>query len=346
MAVTINATDVNGDGTGINLAAYLDNFEKTFVATGRGQFSGANGISGEQYLAKDAAGYGVVFDASGTPWAYSLQTHTVVGSLDSLSFGTGNTLDTATRTFTQATELSISGLKIEDSTIAETIRGQVTAGSVDTLLLQLAENDLNIYGSTGNDVLKGFEKNDYIVGGAGNDSLWGNGGTDRLVGGDGNDTLVGGAGNDTLYGQNGNDKLKGGTGNDKLVGGEGNDKLYGEDGNDLLYGGNGNDVLSGGAGNDRLEGGNGNDTLTGGTGNDKFVFGRSFEGRSVITDFDAGAAVTDRLVFSKSEFKTMADVLDHATENSLGVTISYDDGSVILRNIELADLHRNDFMFI
>lgn len=292
MAITITATDVNNDGTGVNLLSYLDNFEATFVATGRGQFSAANGISGAQYLASDASSNSVVFTAlSSAPWSYSLTTHTVSGSLDAVTFGTGTALDSATRTFTQTTELSISGLNITDSTTAETIRGQVTAHSVDDLLSYLASDSLNFVGSTGNDVFKGYDHNDRFSGGNGNDSLWGYGGNDIIYGGNGNDTLVGGSGDDKLYGQNGDDKLKGGTGNDVLQGGTGNDALYGEAGNDKLYGEAGNDTLDGGAGDDRLYGGSGADKLTGGAGKDTFVFTSKLDskvaasGRDTITDF-------------------------------------------------------------
>ncbi len=326
MTITITATDVNADGTGINLLTYLTGFANDFVASGRGQFSAANGISGEEYAATDASGYGVVFDADDTAWSYSMTTHTVTGSLDAVTFGSGVTLDTTTRTFTQTTELSISGLDIDDSSLAEGIRGELT-GSTTTLLLDYLKTDSLVFeGSSGNDVFRGYDHND------------------RLKGADGNDTLVGGGGADTLFGQNGNDIVKGGTGNDTIKGGLGNDKIYGEAGNDKLYGEAGNDVLSGGADNDRLTASLGNDTLTGGTGKDTFLFGASI-GRTVITDFDAGTAVTDVLVLENSVLSSFADVKANATETSLGVTIDYGNGSIVLKGVELADLSRNDFFF-
>jgi len=326
MTITITATDVNADGTGINLLTYLADFASDFAASGRGQFSGADGISGEQYAATDSSGYGVVFDADDTAWSYSMTTHTVTGSLDAVTFGSGVTLDTTTRTFTQTTELSISGLDINDSSLAEGIRGELTGSTTDLLLDYLKTDSLVFEGSSGNDVFRGYDHND------------------RLKGGDGNDTLVGGGGADTLFGQNGNDIVKGGTGNDTIKGGLGNDKIYGEAGNDKLYGEAGNDVLNGGAGNDRLTASLGNDTLTGGAGKDTFLFGASI-GRTVITDFSAGKTVSDVLVLEKSVLSSFADVTANATENSLGVTIDYGDGSIVLRGVELADLHRNDFFF-
>lgn len=81
-----------------------------------------------------------------------------------------------------------------------------------------------------------------------------------------------------LYGQEGNDTLRGGSGADRLDGGAGNDSLVATPGGDTLLGGDGDDtltaanagpaVLDGGAGDDRLTAENGAYTLFGGAGND------------------------------------------------------------------------------
>ncbi|MGL4387448.1 MAG: calcium-binding protein, partial [Snodgrassella alvi] len=102
-------------------------------------------------------------------------------------------------------------------------------------------------GTSGDDIIKGWNGNDIIAGGAGNDQLYG---------GNGVDNIFGGKGNDTLYGENGNDYLSGGDGNDTLNGGADNDILYGGAGDDTLNGGTGYDILIGGTGNDTLSGGN------------------------------------------------------------------------------------------
>ncbi|WP_370387008.1 calcium-binding protein [Snodgrassella alvi] len=102
-------------------------------------------------------------------------------------------------------------------------------------------------GTSGDDILKGWNGNDIIAGGAGNDQLYG---------GNGVDNIFGGKGNDTLYGENGNDYLSGGDGNDTLNGGADNDILYGGAGDDTLNGGTGYNILIGGTGNDTLSGGN------------------------------------------------------------------------------------------
>ena len=80
----------------------------------------------------------------------------------------------------------------------------------------------------------GDENNNEIAGWYGNDILNGGAGDDKLWGDDGDDILSGEDGDDILYGGNGNDILNGGTGNDTLYGGAGNDtyifaKNHGQD---------------------------------------------------------------------------------------------------------------------
>ncbi|OGY26727.1 MAG: hypothetical protein A2Z11_00300 [Candidatus Woykebacteria bacterium RBG_16_43_9] len=134
-----------------------------------------------------------------------------------------------------------------------------------------------IYGTSREDRLVGTSGNDLIFGFEGGDSINGNNGDDCIVGGDGGDGLRGNNGNDVILGGNGSDSLKGNNGNDHLIGGEGSDSLDGGNqddileggaGSDGLQGGNGNDTLFGGSGSDGLKGGNGDDYLDGGDGND------------------------------------------------------------------------------
>ncbi len=137
----------------------------------------------------------------------------------------------------------------------------------------MADPDLALIGTEGNDALQGQDGADSLAGAAGDDGLIGGAGHDVLAGGDGddslwgnegNDVLTGGAGDDLLAGCEGDDSAAGGDGNDSVVGGTGDDALDGKAGDDLVDGGSGNDVLTGGSGADDLEGGAGNDTLSGG----------------------------------------------------------------------------------
>ncbi len=98
-----------------------------------------------------------------------------------------------------------------------------------------------VFGTRGNDKLKGTRANEIFYGGPGNDTISGGRGDDILCGGDGRDTLSGGDGRDVLVGDRGNDTL---------AGGPSNDKLYGNKGVDALFGGPKKDVCSTGQGKD------------------------------------------------------------------------------------------------
>ncbi|MBN9134792.1 MAG: type I secretion C-terminal target domain-containing protein, partial [Phyllobacterium sp.] len=164
------------------------------------------------------------------------------------------------------------------------------------------END-NLWGLGGNDILDGGAGNDFLYGGAGNDILTSSSGFDQLEGGDGDDRLVfngvggaarGGAGIDTLAvdlshsaepvtfnGSSGHlffgdatvpanhlyfidlERLE-------LTTGAGNDKIIATNFSHIdVNAGAGDDRVEGGDGNDRIFGGDGNDTLFGGGGNDE-----------------------------------------------------------------------------
>jgi Ca2+-binding RTX toxin-like protein len=62
-----------------------------------------------------------------------------------------------------------------------------------------------VFGSDGEDVVRGSHYSDRLYGGIGNDSLDGKAGDDYLEGGTGNDILIGGTGNNTLAGGSGDD---------------------------------------------------------------------------------------------------------------------------------------------
>ncbi len=126
-------------------------------------------------------------------------------------------------------------------------------GGADTFFVIGSEDEnINVYGGSGDDNIGTSDGDDEVDGGGGNDVIYGLGGDDRLVGDIGSDVLNGG---------DGDDDLRGGSGNDILNGENGDDDLRGEAGNDLLLGGSGDDFLSGGAGYDQAFGnGGGNST--------------------------------------------------------------------------------------
>jgi Ca2+-binding RTX toxin-like protein len=168
--------------------------------------------------------------------------------------------------------------------------------------------------------LVGTDEDDDIFGLGGNDLMIADDGADTLNGGTGADTMLGGDGDDTYIVDNagdqtfeadvtGNDRVItfvshtlsegverltlaatagaiNGTGNaldnllegndfaNTLDGRDGEDEIRGEDGTDTLFGGAGDDELSGGRHDDILAGGLDNDTLDGGSGADQ-MFGAS-----------------------------------------------------------------------
>ncbi len=149
--------------------------------------------------------------------------------------------------------------------------------------------------------------------------------------------LTGSAGVNRINGDASDEVIDGLAGNDTLKGNDGADTLYGGSGNDYLYGGNGDDVLNGGTGNDWLYGEAGNDT---------FVFEDSF-GADKITGFAAGAGSDDVIDFAGvSSLNTYGDVLAKAYQNGSSTVIDLDgDGSIVLTNVNLSQLHEDDFKF-
>jgi len=125
-----------------------------------------------------------------------------------------------------------------------------------------------IFGTSGNDNIRGTSANELIIDFEGNDRIRSGGGNDCILAGEGNDVLDGGTGDDVISGEGGNDRIDASSGNDIVFGGSGNDNLEGGSGNDELFGEDGIDNLKGGSGNDLLVGGPDQDAAVGGTGTD------------------------------------------------------------------------------
>lgn len=82
----------------------------------------------------------------------------------------------------------------------------------------------NVYGGSGDDVLRGNEFENFLFGGPGNDILVGGSNWDVLMGGEGQDELRGGQDPDVLLGQAGDDTAFGGRDHDVVKCGEGWDQ--------------------------------------------------------------------------------------------------------------------------
>ncbi len=117
--------------------------------------------------------------------------------------------------------------------------------------------------------------------------------------------------------------------NDILYGESGNDSILGNAGNDKIYGGLGSDTLKGGKGNDTLVGGAGNDSLWGDAGSDVFIYNAG-EGNDIIYGFDN----KDTLTLDSLDFT--------ATYKDKAVTLTFEEGSVTLKNFTATTFHIND----
>lgn len=125
-----------------------------------------------------------------------------------------------------------------------------------------------IFGTSGNDNLRGGNKKDLIVGLEGDDTISGGNSDDCLIGGPGDNKIDGGNADDVIVAGDGNNKIHGGNGKDVVTTGSGNDKIDGGNANDTVNAGGGNDIISGGNGNDELFGELGIDSIHGGNGKD------------------------------------------------------------------------------
>jgi Ca2+-binding RTX toxin-like protein len=236
--------------------------------------------------------------------------------------------------------------------------------------------------------LLGTEEDDDIFGLAGNDLMIADDGDDTLNGGTGADTMLGGDGNDTYIVDNtGNDRVItfvsftlsegverltlaatagaiNGTGNgldnllegndfantldgrdgaDEIRGEDGTDALFGGASDDELFGGRHDDILAGGLDDDTLDGGSGADQMFGASGNDTYFVDNSGD---VVSEFLGGG---DDAVFSWISFTLPSGVealvlQDFAgpingTGNALDNTISGNE-----RNNTLTGLDGDDVM--
>jgi serralysin len=109
----------------------------------------------------------------------------------------------------------------------------------------------------------------------------------------------------------------------------------------LYVGSTHGDTITGTGANDIIVGGPGNDMLQGGGGSDVFVFNQRL-GKDTVADFTSG----DVLAFDKSIVSSAADVFKHASQVGADTLIVLGSDSVVLKNVQVANLHNEDFRFI
>lgn len=143
-------------------------------------------------------------------------------------------------------------------------------------------------------------------------------------------------GADIIAGTDGNDVLSGLGGRDLIRAGKGEDQVEGGNGRDKLYGGNGKDVLIGGKGND---------LLVGGKGADSFIFSGRF-GNDRILGFDTASRKEDIDLSDIQAVNGFRDLKNnHMRQDGDDVLITIDRNSITLRDTDLGDLSKSDFLF-
>jgi hypothetical protein len=224
MAITITVSDANKDGKGIDFAAYLKAFEKTYSDdSSMGDFSGKvtgdyasqdNPLHAGAYVTTDNAdggGTSVIFNGDKNGFAYSGPyehdgaEHVIYGNLESIVFGTDTVakqVSSSETDYSNSADITISGFKNYETTSQDgDVLGdvlKVDTNGLDSLYALLQSDSIVFKGSTGKDVFSGYDHDDRLKGGAGSDMLDGGKGGDLIQGGAGNDKLTGGDGADTF----------------------------------------------------------------------------------------------------------------------------------------------------
>jgi serralysin len=213
----------------------------------------------------------------------------------------------------------------------------------------------NLTGSAFDDILVGNTGANAISGGAGNDSIFGDsffpsasGGNDTIEGGAGADMMDGGAGIDTLSYQHSSVGV--GVSLDTGVASYGDaqgdtftnfENLLGSAFDDILVGNSAINIITGGAGNDTLVGDGFFPTAMS---SDTFVFDTVGFGKDIVGDFTAGQ---DHLQIDHTIFASFAAVQSHMTQAGADTVITLDAGnSITLWNVQMANLHASDFLFV
>ncbi len=170
MSVTITLNDANNDGTGINFLSYLSGYDASFVQDGWGGFNNSDPFeySGTEYAIQNtgAATSVVMGSAAGDTLDYNFGSHVLEGSLDSVSFGSGLTLDTVNYDYVQTTvDIEITGLDLTGTGSGNDVHNVAydLMGGNDDELLDEFDSGITYISSSGNDVMAGFAGDDTFV---------------------------------------------------------------------------------------------------------------------------------------------------------------------------------------
>jgi Ca2+-binding RTX toxin-like protein len=118
----------------------------------------------------------------------------------------------------------------------------------------------------------------------------------------------------------------------------------GNDGANMLFGNKGRNILYGNDGEDTLLGGRGNDRLFGGDDADIFEFTKR-TGTDTIADFEDGVDLISS-TYTPSSSAVEGLLKNHAEQKADDIVITYGDDRLIIRDMELNDLSKDDFRFL
>ncbi len=280
---------------------------------------------------------------------------------DTLAGGAGNdsyAVDSAKDVVTEA-------LNQGTDTVTASVSYTISGVNVENLTLAAMAGNINGTGNGGNNTLTGNEGANALFGLAGLDSLSGGAGMDSLDGGLGADTMAGGTDDDTYVVDSamdsvveamneGTDTVRSaithtlalnvenlvltgtgainGTGNglgNTITGGSGANLLSGLEGDDSLQGLAGNDTLTGGVGMDTLDGGVGMDSMAGGTEDDTYIVDSAMDkiGEDTMAGTDTVLSSINHTLAANVENLTLTGAALSGTGNELDNTITGNGGN-------------------
>lgn len=227
MAISINFSDANNDGKGINFASYMKTYDKKYEASDYGGFinedyddGGTQGdmqddvYRGDDYVTWNGInnGQSVIFEGGQDGWKYVFNGHVMGGDISAITFGTGTKESDDVPEYTNNGEIRISFDEFEIADYSKSWISDLSDSDIKSntasLMKFLNSDSIEFTGSNGKDVFAGFNKADTLHGESGADTLNGGKGNDVVYGDAGNDTLTGGKGIDTFMFQAGDGKDK------------------------------------------------------------------------------------------------------------------------------------------
>ena len=206
-------------------------------------------------------------------------------------------------------------------------------------------NGLALGGDAQGDSISNFQG---VIGSSFNDAIFGSGLNDVIEGKGGADYLDGSGGVNTLVYATSSAGVLINLGNGQALGGDAQGDTFvnftnvvGSDHDDALFGDGNANTLTGLGGNDYLYGNGGNDI---------FLFMRDTAGlitfgQDTIGDFTIGQ---DQIAIDKTIFADFAGLQSHMAQNGANTVITVAAGidTITLQNVQLANLHASDFLFV